>query len=328
MKLVNLLSDRDYFYLMHLSWGANNRRREMWNFARERSVIGLDRSDVEGDWTQIRDRAEEHLRSVNSYKWIKQFDMFCEEMNPDSMTDGDIVVVMAGKEHLLGICEVIGPHNYNIALRLGKTFFDHTRPVRWITSYDYDSRKRISRIEFQNTLKKVEKSNFHDETIWSTLSGIDLETTVRPTPAVTKADNSQILEELKNIQTDLTKETSKVSRYKRSGELVEKLKALYDYQCQLCSTTFSVPSIPMLNGHNYVEVHHIKGFNETANTVGANQENADFIIDNYKNTITVCPYHHKLLHKHKNQFYYDTIQKCFVSQDKSTKLLLAINNHL
>jgi predicted HNH restriction endonuclease len=75
-------------------------------------------------------------------------------------------------------------------------------------------------------------------------------------------------------------------------------------------------------------VHHIRGFNEVSRIEGVNQEEADYEIDNYKNAVAVCVYHHKLLHKHKDGFTYDAIQKYFVSRDKSTKILLVLNKHL
>ena len=84
----------------------------------------------------------------------------------------------------------------------------------------------------------------------------------------------------------------------------------------------------MKNGSNYVEIHHIKGFNEVSNIEGVDQEKADYIIDNFKNTIIVCVYHHKLLHKHKNEFSYDAIQRSFISKDKSIEIPLVLNKHL
>ena len=49
----------------------------MWNFAKARKLIGLDRSDVNEDWSVSRQSAAEHLRSIENHWWIKQFDMFC-----------------------------------------------------------------------------------------------------------------------------------------------------------------------------------------------------------------------------------------------------------
>jgi len=331
MKITDLLSGKDYFYIMHLSYGSNKRRKDMWDFARQKKVIGLDRSDVEGDWAIIREEAEKYLRSINCHQWVKQFDMFCEDMNPESMTNGDIIVLMAGKESVLGICEVIGPHGYNPVYRLQEQFFDHTRPVKWIIEYDYQKRKKIPFVEFQNTLRRIERNRPKDQTLWSLFSNLSFETeppSVMP-PSELNLSDADKLRRLANIQTELVKESSRVNRYKRSRELVEGLKQLYNYQCQLCSPeSANIPPIPMKNGWNYVEVHHINGFNEVSRIEGVNQEEADFVIDNYKNAITVCVYHHKVLHKHRDDFSYDASQRCFVSRDKSSRIPIVCNKHL
>lgn len=332
MKIADWLSGKEYFYIMHLSYGSNSRRKDMWDFARQKKVIGLDREDVEGDWATIRKDAEKYLRSINCNQWVKQFDMFCEDMGPESMVNGDIVVLMAGKEHVLGIGEVIGPHGYNLAYRLLEQFFDHIRPVKWIIEYDYQERKKIPYVEFQNTLRRIERNRPKDRMLWSLFSSLHFE---EMTPSVMSPSEKRNLSDadkltkLANIQTELTKETSQVNKYKRSRELVEGLKDLYGYRCQLCSPkSANIPQIPMKNGNSYVEVHHMKGFIEVSHIEGVNQEEADYIIDDYKNAIAVCVYHHKLLHKHKDEFSYDASQRCFMSKDKSSKIPLVLNKHL
>jgi len=60
----------------------------------------------------------------------------------------------------------------------------------------------------------------------------------------------------------------------------------------------------------------IPSMTEVSRIEGVNQEEADFVIDNYKNAITVCVYYHKVLHKHKDEFLYDASQGCFVSRDR------------
>jgi hypothetical protein len=321
MRITDLVSGKDYFYIMHLSWGNNYRRKELWDFARQKKIIGLDHRDVLGDWPTVKDT----VKNLSGH-WINQFDMLCENMGPRSIDNGDIVVLMAGWDHILGIGMVIGPHRYDITYRDREEFFDHVRPVEWVLEYDYEKRKKIPRVVFDKTLSRIEKG---DER-WQLLSNLDFSEEMSNAIALkTKQNDADKLKELANIQTELTKGTSQVNRYKRSRELVEGLKQLYEYQCQLCSTKFtSIPQIPMRNGNNYVEVHHIKGFNEVSHIEGVNQEEADYVIDNYKNGITVCVYHHKLLHKHKDQFLYDASQKSFISRDRSSKIPLVLNKHL
>jgi len=321
MKITDLLSGKNYFYIMHLSWGRNYRRKELWDFARRKKIIGLDHRNVPGDWPTVKDR----VKNLSGH-WINQFDMLCEDMGPKSIDNGDIVVLMAGWDYVLGIGMVIGPHRYDITYRNREEFFDHVRPVEWILEYDYEKRKKIPRVVFDKTLLRIEKG---DER-WQLFSSLDFREGIsHPISSKTKQNDAEKLKELANIQRELTKETTQVSRYKRSRELVEGLKQLYNYQCQLCSSeSTNIPRIPMRNGINYVEVHHIKGFNEVSNIEGVNQEEADYLVENFKNVITVCVYHHKLLHKHKDEFSYDANQKCFISRDKSSRIPLILNKHL
>lgn len=328
MKINDFLEqNKDYFYIMHLSRGKNCDREELWDFARRKRIIGLDHRDVSGDWPEVKDEVRNNL----SFQWAKQFDMFCENMSHKSICDGDIVVLMAGHYYVLGVGKVVGPHKYDIRYSDRGEFFNHVRPIDWLIEYDYEKRKRIPQVVFDPTLDRVEKGSKR----WLVLSTIDLgeeTTTPQTTSLKTKqSDPDDILKELDNIQTKLTKETTQVNRFKRSRELVEQMKQLYSYQCQLCSPkTTSIPQIPMKNGNNYIEVHHIKGFNEISNIEGQyDQDQADYLIDHYKNTVVVCVYHHKLLHRHKDKFTYDYNQKCFTSQkDKTTKIPLTLNKHL
>ncbi len=325
MKITNYLAqNKDYFYIMHLSWGKNYRREELWDFARRKGIIGLDHPDVPGDWAKVKNKVNNRL----SNQWVKQFDMFCENMCPKSIDNDDIVVMMAGWDHVMGVGKVIGPHRYDTVYRSREEFFNHVRPVEWLLEYDYGRIKQIPCIYFNNTLARIEKKG---SKCWPVLSNIDLGEEIAQTASLknTQSDADK-LKGLVDIQTKLTKETTQVNRYKRSRELVEQMKQLYSYQCQLCSPkTTSIPQIPMRNGNNYVEVHHIKGFNEINNIEGQyDQDQADYVIDNYKNTAVVCVYHHKLLHRHKDKFEYDYNQKCFVSNDKTTKIPLILNKHL
>jgi len=322
MKITDLLSGREYFYVMHLSYGANYRRKELWNYARQKKIIGLDHRSVPGDWSRVKEEVKNDL----SYIWINQFDMVCENMSSRSMNDGDIVVVMAGLDHVLGIGKVIGPHRYDITYKDRQLFFDHVRPVEWIIEYDYEKRKKIPPVRgFNNTLCRIEKGQER----WLLFSNLDFREMIAETILRPLESDAENLRQLANIQTELKKEISTVNKYKRSRELIERLKRLYEYQCQLCSPkSTNIPQIPMKDGNKYVEIHHIKGFNEVSNVEGVDQENGDYVIDNFKNAITVCVYHHKLLHKHRNEYWYDANRRCFVSKDKSSRIPVILNKHL
>lgn len=324
LMFEDLLLGKNRFYLMHLSHGYNTRRRELWDFAREKRVIGLDNSGVNGDWPLVRDKAAKNLPNP----WPLQFNILCENMHPKSMKEGDIVVVMAGLDYVLGIGVVAGPHRYKREYRSENRFFDHIRPVEWILDYPFDERCKIPRVYgFNNTLSWVRKD--HDQSSrWTLFSRLSFKSKESEKVLSSRQDDADNLRKLAHIQTELTKETTQRNRYRRSRELVYRLKQLYEYQCQLCSSrSISIPQIPMKNGTNYVEVHHIKGFNEVTD-MGIDQETGDYLIDNFKNTITVCVFHHKLLHKHKNEFSYDPDEKIFISRDKRVRIPLALNKHL
>lgn len=94
-------------------------------------------------------------------------------------------------------------------------------------------------------------------------------------------------------QKEREKKESTTHQYARDHALVEKLKNLYHHRCQLCDTYYD---IPMENGSNYVEVHHI-----IPNSIGYDDEGHS--VDQPGNMIVVCPNHHRHLHFHKGGEY-------------------------
>lgn len=79
-----------------------------------------------------------------------------------------------------------------------------------------------------------------------------------------------------------------ITRFERNKELVEELKSIYDYRCQICGADETY-CIKKSDGKNYVEVHHIKPLSESC-------ENEDIDLDVMENMIVVCAHHHKVLH--------------------------------
>lgn len=154
IRFKDLVSETKHFYLMHLSYGCNCRRSELWTFARQNKKIGLDHERVNGDWPSVKDRVKDKLRNP----WPLQFDMLCENMCPKSMANGDVVVVMSGTDYVLGVARVTGPHEYVPLYREKSVFFDHVRPVEWIVDYSYEKRLKVPRVHgFDNTLGYVVK---------------------------------------------------------------------------------------------------------------------------------------------------------------------------
>lgn len=166
MKLESLLNGKDYFYIMHLSHGKNDRREYLWNYAKDNEIIGLDHSYVTGNWkdNSVKNKA---IAKGLSIIWQRQFDTFYNEMRPD-----DIVVILAGWTSILGVAKI--PENnqagFDKKFREKDEFFEHfRRKVEWVRKYDFD--KVPCQIKgFYNTLSKVKR----DTNRWKCLANINL----------------------------------------------------------------------------------------------------------------------------------------------------------
>lgn len=164
MRLDALLSSKglNYFYIMHLSYNGY-RREELWNFAVDKNIIGLDHRYVKGNWTDVRSK----LMGKLTKPWIRQFDILCHEMD-----ERDIVLIINGWDSLLGVVEIVdSEHEYDPKLK--GVFFDHIRNVKWIMKYDYDSRKILPYLleGFNNTLSCVTPNSRR----WKILTNLILE---------------------------------------------------------------------------------------------------------------------------------------------------------
>jgi hypothetical protein len=116
-------------------------------------------------------------------------------------------------------------------------------------------------------------------------------------------------------------------RYRRSRQLAEELKRLYEFHCQLCDGT--IERIPMGGDRYYVEVYHMLGLSEAEVSGEApTQEGCNLNLDSYKNVIVVCPHHHMMLHHGHGGFVFDRARKLFVSKIGSVTLPLRRDRHL
>jgi hypothetical protein len=167
LKIKNILlaKRKDYFYIMHLSYNGK-RRIELWDFAKENNVIGLDVPEiVTDDWLKIRQSVKRKLTNT----WVRQFDIFCTEMQA-----GDIVIILNGWDSILGIAELTeNSYEYDRALSAEHKFFDHIRKVKWLKKFEYHSRLTLSTPlqGFNNTLSKVVPNS----TRWSILTSLDIQ---------------------------------------------------------------------------------------------------------------------------------------------------------
>lgn len=138
-------------------------------------------------------------------------------------------------------------------------------------------------------------------------------------------DAADLVELLSNEQSSINKEEVEISRQKRSQRLVTLLKEMYDYKCQICGDHPVIPLIPMHNGKNYVEVHHIVPLHKQF----VMNDESDVILDDYENAIVVCAHHHKVLHYEHNG-YVDIIKEndeyYFVNNEN--KIRIQKNYHL
>lgn len=103
-------------------------------------------------------------------------------------------------------------------------------------------------------------------------------------------------EELRQLQSQFRITESQQKSIGRNKQLVTKLKELYQGKCQLCDPQAPIPLICKENGELYSEVHHVVSIH----TAGSDEEIE--YIDSYKNTIVLCPHHHKYVHYHHGGF--------------------------
>lgn len=137
---------------------------------------------------------------------------------------------------------------------------------------------------------------------------------------------SNKIEILKSIEVEYKEITDDKLIIERNKELVKNLKDLYQGKCQLCGG--DEPQIPIIlksNGEIYSEVHHIKLFSNI-------QSNDDIKeIDSYKNTLVLCPYHHKVVHFKNKGFeklmFLDNGEVYLVGEDDE-KIKLNLNYHI
>ena len=142
--------NKNYFYLMHLSYGQDKKQRKrLWELAIKEKMIGLDiRDSVTKNWVNL---SNEEQKSVGQH-WEKQFRLFCEQMHR-----GDYVVVLNGTFSLLGIGRIT-KSNYRYDRYLSDTenrnrFFDHYREdIDWLIKYAWDGQPLSEKLTFDGAL--------------------------------------------------------------------------------------------------------------------------------------------------------------------------------
>lgn len=93
------------------------------------------------------------------------------------------------------------------------------------------------------------------------------------------------------------KENEKIIINRDKG-IIKDLKELYKGRCQICKNEL-IPQIIQKDGTVYSEAHHIK---QLANAKLSIEEENE-VLDNYKNIIVLCPFHHRYVHFNKGGNY-------------------------
>lgn len=134
------------------------------------------------------------------------------------------------------------------------------------------------------------------------------------------------IKELQNIDIQYREQVTVSNKPERNKKLVKILKELYQCKCQLCGEENTIiPIIEERDGSLYCEVHHINEFNCSYNGNDDIKE-----IDNYKNTIVLCSFHHAFIHFHHGG-YKKLIKhenKVYITNNFGDKIRVITNYHL
>lgn len=106
-----------------------------------------------------------------------------------------------------------------------------------------------------------------------------------------------LFRKLENLQGRLGRARTEHERVQRCKALVDTLKRVYRYRCQLCSEENGLIPLIENNDEYYVEMHHIKYIGESDNLADDWQS-----LDYYQNALIVCSQHHRFLHYHHGGF--------------------------
>lgn len=93
-----------------------------------------------------------------------------------------------------------------------------------------------------------------------------------------------------DLNSKIIKKTSITSKRVFDDKIQRSLKKLYCYRCQICGESATV-----MYGVDVSEAHHIEFFSKSAN-------------NNPRNIIILCPDHHRIVHKAKAIFNYESHQ--------------------
>lgn len=179
MTLKSLLEGKDYFYIMHLSYGKDitakakaSSDERLWNYAKDKGFIGLSHHTVEGNWNENKVKESAKEKGISPY-WEKQFDMFYE------VKTGDIMMILLGMKYILGVAKVENkPTKFKKELGgRGEGFFQHIRKVNWNMEYTYtfDKRRPLRKqVTFYNTLRRVKQDTKWGRETWTNLVNIKL----------------------------------------------------------------------------------------------------------------------------------------------------------
>jgi len=269
IKLKDLLSelDRDYFYLMHLSYGNAPSRKPLWEFACDNKLIGLDKYypvDINRKWQEVPERKKNGLAPL----WRQQLELFCHEM-----VEGDCVLIVEGMYHFLGLGLVEDP--YMFKPELSEKFFRHVRPVHWLLKYEYAKRTPFKVGHFTNTLRRVDSHSVY----WPIIDHeLELRSATRKAKEVATKTKEKIYPEggLREIRTEIAI---------RNPKLILEARRRYGTECMVCGFDFERKYGEL--GDGFIEVHHLKPLSKRRNVAPTRIEDVS----------VVCSNCHRMIHK-------------------------------
>lgn len=133
------------------------------------------------------------------------------------------------------------------------------------------------------------------------------------------------LKDLIDLESHYSIQIHNSEKIERNQKLVSLLKDMYQCKCQLCTPEITFPPICREDGSIYSEVHHITSLHEATSEVDIKY------IDSYKNTIVLCPYHHKYVHIHNGGFtklYKDDNDILYLENEHKEYIEIYTNYHL
>lgn len=141
--------------------------------------------------------------------------------------------------------------------------------TEYLKTFSFDQITQLVKSLIENAQATIEKVDIISEDIACKLD-------------IGQGYSEEELEQIINyvdLKADLIVYTGKTTRRIYQNKIIEELKSLYKFKCQICGYSFFDHY-----GIDIAEAHHIEHYSETHN-------------NNASNIIILCPNHHRIIHK-------------------------------